>query len=123
NSEAQNQRRFEGPGIFGGSTVQGHLAEMRITVISGSTVSPIHLNKHINYNILAGNPNFDPTQASHSLSTPLDMAVTKDGSTLFLAAFGSSKIAVFNTTALENTTFEPRQTAATYITVSGHERS
>src|SRR5262249_61564930 len=26
NTEAQNLTRFEGPGIFGGSTVQGHLA-------------------------------------------------------------------------------------------------
>jgi DNA-binding beta-propeller fold protein YncE len=119
NSDAQNQRRFEGPGVFGGSTVQGHLAEMRITVISGSTVTPIHLNKHINYNILNNNPNFDPTQATHSLSTPLDMAVTKDGNTLFVAAFGSSKIGVFNTATLENNTFDPRQTSANYITVSG----
>lgn len=119
NSDAQNQRRFEGPGVFGGSTVQGHLAEMRITVISGSTVTPIHLNKHINYNILNNNPAFDPTQASHSLSTPLDMAVTKDGSTLFVAAFGSSKIGVFNTASLENNTFDPRQASANYITVSG----
>ncbi|HLJ27049.1 MAG TPA: hypothetical protein VKY85_10105 [Candidatus Angelobacter sp.] len=119
NSDAQNQRRFEGPGVFGGSTVQGHLAEMRITVINGSAVTPIHLNKHINYNILNTNPAFDPTAASHSLSTPLDMAVTKDGNTLFVAAFGSSKIGVFNTTALENNTFDPTQTSANYITVSG----
>lgn len=119
NSDAQNTTRFEGPGVFGGHTVQGHLAEMRVTVINGSSVTPIHLNKHINYSILASNPNFDPTQASHSLSTPLDMAVTHDGKTLFVAAFGSSKIGVFNTSALENNTFDPRQTSANYITVSG----
>jgi len=119
NSDAQNQRRFEGPGVFGGSTVQGHLAEMRITVISGSTVTPVHLNKHINYNILANNPAFDPTQANHSLSTPLDMAVTSDGKTLFVAAFGSSKIGVFDTSSLENNTFDPTQNSSNYITVSG----
>jgi DNA-binding beta-propeller fold protein YncE len=119
NSEAKNQTRFEGPGIFGGSTVQGHLAEMRVTVINGSTVTPIHLNKHINYSILNTNPAFDPTEASHSLSTPLDMAVTSDGKTLFVAAFGSSKVGVFNTTALENNTFDPTQTSANYINVSG----
>src|SRR5262249_29859078 len=94
NTEAFNQVRFEGPGIFGGSTVQGHLAETRITVISGSTVTPRRLNKHIDYSKLAGDPGFDPTAKNHSLSTPLDMAVTKDGRTLFLAAFGSSKIGV-----------------------------
>lgn len=119
NSDSQNLTRFEGPGVFGGHTVQGHLAEMRVTVINGSAVTPIHLNKHINYSILASNPNFDTTQASHSLSTPLDMAVTHDGNTLFVAAFGSSKIGVFNTSALENNTFDPRQTSANYITVSG----
>src|SRR4051812_21519513 len=47
NTESNNLQRFEGPGVFGKSTVQGHLAESRITVISGSTVTPRHLNKHI----------------------------------------------------------------------------
>lgn len=60
NSDAVNTVRFEGPGVFGGHTVQGHLAEMRITVIHGSAVTPIHLNKHIDYSKLAGNPGFDP---------------------------------------------------------------
>ena len=36
NTEARNEVRFEGPGIFGGSTVQGHLAETRITVLDGA---------------------------------------------------------------------------------------
>jgi DNA-binding beta-propeller fold protein YncE len=119
NSESVNTTRFEGPGVFGGHTVQGHLAEMRVTVINGSSVTPIHLNKHINYAILNTNPAFDTTAASHSLSTPLDMAVTADGNTLFVAAFGSSKIGVFNTAALENNTFDPTKTSANYITVSG----
>jgi len=119
NTEAFNNVRFEGPGIFGGSTVQGHLAETRVTVLSGSTVTPRHLNKHIDYTKLMGEPGFDPTAKNHSLSTPLDMAVTGDGRTLFLAAFGSSKIGVFDTTALENDTFDPRTASANYITVSG----
>mgnify|MGYP006170514441 CR=1 FL=1 len=54
NTEAFNLDRFEGPGQFGGHTVQGHLAETRITVISGSNVQPRHLNKHIDYTKLAG---------------------------------------------------------------------
>jgi DNA-binding beta-propeller fold protein YncE len=119
NSDAQNQVRFEGPGIFGGHTVQGHLAEMRVTVISGSTVTPIHLNKHIDYTKLAGSPGFDPTTKNHSLSTPLDMAVTKDGKTLYVAAFGSSKIGVFDTASLENNTFDPRAISGNYLPVSG----
>ena len=119
NTEAFNHIRFEGPGIFGGSTVQGHLAETRITVISGSTVTPRHLNKHIDYTRLAGSPGFDSTAKNHSLSTPLEMAVTSDGRTLYLAAFGSSKIGVFDTAALENNTFDPRTISANYIPVSG----
>jgi YVTN family beta-propeller protein len=119
NTEAFNHIRFEGPGIFGGSTVQGHLAETRVTVISGGEVTPRHLNKHIDYSKLAGDPGFDPTAKDHSLSTPLDMAVTRDGRTLLLAAFGSSKIGVFDTAALENDTFDPRSISANYIPVSG----
>src|SRR5882762_3573501 len=55
NTESRNQNRFEGPGVFAGHTVQGHLAEARISVISGSAVTPIHLNKHIDYSKLADN--------------------------------------------------------------------
>jgi YVTN family beta-propeller protein len=119
NTEAFNHVRFEGPGIFGGSTVQGHLAETRITVISGSGVTPRHLNKHIDYTKRASDPGFDPTTKNHSLSMPLDMAVSADGSTLYVAAFGSGKIGVFNTTALENNTFNPRSISTNYLPVSG----
>jgi DNA-binding beta-propeller fold protein YncE len=119
NTEAFNNVRFEGPGRFGGHTVQGHLAETHVTVISGSTVTPIHLNKHIDYTKLASSPGFDPTAKDHSLAIPLDMAVTGDGKTLYLAAFGSSKIGVFDTTALENNTFDPTIISSNYIPVSG----
>ncbi|HEX3473786.1 MAG TPA: hypothetical protein VHT91_02030 [Kofleriaceae bacterium] len=119
NTESQNLTRFEGPGIFGKSTVQGHLAEVRVTVISGGSVTPRHLNKHIDYTKLAGQPGFDPTAAQSSLSTPTEMVVSGDGNTLFVAAFGSSKIGVFSTAALRNNTFDPRQTSASYIPVTG----
>jgi DNA-binding beta-propeller fold protein YncE len=119
NTDAVNNVRFEGPGIYGGHTVQGHLAEARITVIAGSTVEPRHLNKHIDYSKLAGSPGFDPMAKSHSLSMPLQMAVTGNGKTLYVAAFGSSKIGVFDTAALEQDTFDPVAASANYITVSG----
>jgi DNA-binding beta-propeller fold protein YncE len=119
NTDSINNVRFEGPGIYGGHTVQGHLAEARITVIAGSTVSPRHLNKHIDYSKLAGSPGFDPTARSHSLSMPLDMAVTSDGKTLYVAAFGSSKVGVFDTASLERDTFDPVAASAHYIAVSG----
>jgi YVTN family beta-propeller protein len=119
NTDAVNNVRFEGPGTYAGHTVQGHLAEARITVISGTTVTPHHLNKHINYANLAGSPGFDPTAKSHSLSMPLDLKVSSDGSTLYVAAFGSSKIGVFSTASLENDSFNPVTGSANYISVTG----
>ena len=115
NTESRNERLFEGPGVFGGSTVQGHLAEARITVLSGASVLPRHLNKHIDYSVL-------PAPAGvkdHSLATPVGMAVSPDGTTLFVAAFGSSKVGVFDTAALAADSFDPVTASAGYIPVSG----
>jgi hypothetical protein len=42
-----------------------------------------------------------------------------NGSTLYVAAFGSSKVGVFDTTALENNTFNPELISSNYITVTG----
>jgi DNA-binding beta-propeller fold protein YncE len=112
NTEARNEVRFEGPG-GGGSTVRGHLHEARVTVIDGGGVSARHLNKHINYSTV-------PVPAGvkdDSLATPVGMAISADDDELFVAAFGSSKIGVFNTTALENDMFMPD--AASHIAVSG----
>jgi YVTN family beta-propeller protein len=119
NTESINEVRFEGDGNLAGHTVQGHLAESHITIISGSTVTSRHVNKHIDYSKLAGKAGFDPTAKNHSLATPLDMAVTANGQTLYLAAFGSSKIGVFDTAALRSNSFDPRQISANYISVSG----
>ena len=119
NTEAMNHIRFEGSGAYGGSTVQGQIAKTRITVVNGTTATPRHLNKHIDYSKLAGQAGFDPTAKDHSLSTPLDMVVSRDGRTLYVAAFGSSKIGVFDTATLEADTFNPRTQSARYITVSG----
>ncbi len=119
NNESNNLTRFEGPGKFGGSTVQGHIAEARITVIGNGNVQSRHLNKHLDYSKLVSDPTFDKTQKNHTLSEPLDMAVSKDGSKLYVTAFGSSKIGVFNTAEIEANTFNPRAASANYITVSG----
>ncbi|PTL78952.1 YncE family protein [Vitiosangium sp. GDMCC 1.1324] len=119
NSEANNLTRFEGPGVFGGSTVQGNIAKMRISVISGGTVYPRHLNKHLDYSKLASSAGFDPTAKNHSLSTPTEMAISSDGAKLYVAAFSSNKVGVFDTTALEANTFDPKTASANYIPVSG----
>ncbi len=90
NTEARNEVRFEGPGVFGGSTVQGDLAEARITVLAGGGVTPHRLNTHIDY---AQRPAPAGVKA-HSLSTPVGMAVSPDGATVYVAAFGSGRIGV-----------------------------
>ncbi|MEO7593971.1 MAG: hypothetical protein ABI134_22340, partial [Byssovorax sp.] len=115
NTEAFNLDRFDGPGIFAGSSVRGHLHESRITVLNGATVAPRHLNKHIDHGTCcAPVPNLE---SSRSLATPTGMAVTGNGQTLYVTALGSSKIGVFKTAELENDTFVP--SAANQITVSG----
>ena len=115
NTDAHNQVRFEGPGVFGGSTVQGDLAAARITVLADGTVAPRHLNKHIDYSVRPA----PPSTAEASLATPLDMVVSSDGRTLYVAAFGSGKIGVFDTDQLENDAFNPVADSAGYIAVSG----
>lgn len=116
NAESQNLTRFEGAGVFGGSTVQGDLARYRISVLSGSsTVEPRHLNKHIDYDVLpapAGTRN-------HSLATPLSMVFTNNGSKVYVAAFGSRKVGVFQTATLENDSFDPETQSSQYISLSG----
>lgn len=125
NTEARNLTRFEGPGRFGGSTVQGNLHQTRISIIhpAQGTVRPRHLNRHIDYAVR-------PAPAGtkqHSLATPLDMVVSPDGQRLYLAAFGSSKIGVFDTADLEDDAlwdgagqeFDPTVESAAYIPVSG----
>jgi len=116
NTEARNDLRFEGPGTFSnGTTLQGHLAESRITVLDGASVKARHLNKHIPY---ATRP-APAGVKDHSLATPLDMAVSSDGATLYVAAFGSSKVGVLSTAALENDSFDPTTDSAAYISVTG----
>jgi len=102
NTDARNEVRFEGPG-GGGSTVRGHLHEARITVLSGGSVIPRHLNKHINYSVV-------PSVAGvkeKSLATPVGIAVSSDGNTIYVSAFGSAKVGTFSASALENNTFVP----------------
>ncbi|MDC0709200.1 beta-propeller fold lactonase family protein [Stigmatella sp. ncwal1] len=115
NTEARNDLRFEGPATPTRPSLQGHLHESRITVLSPAGVAPRHLNKHINYGVCcAPLPN---AENEKSLAQPLGMAVTSNGATLYVAAFGSSKIGVFPTAALEANTFVP--STANQISVSG----
>lgn len=88
-------------------------------MIANGAVTPRYLNKHIDYSKLAHSPGFDASAKNHSLANPLGMAVSSDGRTLYVAAYGSSRIGVFDTQALEADTFDPRSASAAYIPVSG----
>ena len=113
NTEARNEVRFEGPGDLAGTTVRGRLHESRITVLGTGDPLPRHLNKHIDYDV-------DPVPAGvadRSLATPVGMAVTGDGATLYVAAYGSSKVGIFSTAELEADTFVPDD--ADHVAVSG----
>jgi YVTN family beta-propeller protein len=118
NTDARNEVRFEGPGILG-TTVRGHLHEARITVIDpdAETVTPRHLNKHIPAQAQGYRTNpMPPDVADDSLATPLGMAIADDG-TLYVAAFGSSKIGRFPAADLEDGSFLPD--GATHLDVTG----
>ena len=117
NLEAFNEVRFEGPGDFADTTVRGHLVESRITVIdpAAGTVTPRHLNSHIDYNSA-----FDPAPNltnSKSLAFPLEMAFKADGSKMYVAALGSSEVGIYTPSEIETGTFTPD--TANQITVTG----
>ncbi len=129
NTELPNHIDFEGPGDHGGSTVQGRLSESRISVLNpgNGSVDPQHLNQHIDYNDLhtdvGANHAAINAQIPHSLATPLQPVVSSDGNTLYVAAFGSAKIGVFDTADIEDANFEsnfdPTAESANYIATSG----
>ncbi len=117
NTEALNHVRFTGPAIFGSTSVTGHFAENRITVIDPGThtVAARHLNPHIDFGTCcAPLPN---AESALSLALPQGMAITADGGTLYVAAMGSDKIGVLDTAALEQNTYWPD--AGSQISVSG----
>jgi len=127
NTELPNLKNFEGPGNYGGSTVQGDLSRSRISVVDPVTlaVEAQHLNQHIDYSKLHTDvpDTVDPTQIQHSLATPLQTVVSQDGLTLYTAAFGSGKVGVFSSASIEDpnfaTNFDPTTESANYIHTGG----
>ena len=124
NTDANNRVRFEGFGDYVSvlgpkpsgdpASVRGNLHKARITVLDTSAdnlltpktefnVIPRHLNYHIPYSARPV-----PTGVKEkSLATPLGMAITSDGGTLYVAGFGSDAIARYNTAQIKNGTFVP----------------
>jgi DNA-binding beta-propeller fold protein YncE len=98
NLEMRNEVRFEN--LVGATQgLQGHISETRITVVDGASnpADPIHLNSHINYAVATGSQ----PERDQSLAMPLDMVFDAAGSTVYVAAYGSSKVAVLDTDDLE----------------------
>ena len=127
NTDANNRVRFEGHGdyvgIIGGKTpgepasVRGNIAQSHVTVLDASgdsvitpatefSVVPRHLNSHIPYGV-------EPTPGgieAKSVATPVEMAISSDGNTLYVAGFGSNSVHIYDTTTLKNGTFDPLTT-------------
>jgi len=128
NTDANNRVRFEGMGDYvtdpdsqpkpssDPATVRGNIHKSRITVLDASVdnigtpktefnVLPRHLNHHLNP--FYGAPSTPAAEKDKSLATPVQMAITGDGNTLYVAAFGSNGVGVYDTTQLKNDTFVP----------------
>jgi hypothetical protein len=83
----------------------------------GGGVAVRQLNKHIDYTrCCAATPN---AESQRSLALPQGMAVTGDGTTLYVAALGSDKVGVFSTAQLEADTFVPDPAAQIHVTGGG----
>jgi YVTN family beta-propeller protein len=106
NTDTNNATRFEGPGMFGGSNVRGHLHESHISILDrDGSVAARHINKHIDHSkCCAPIPN---PENDKSLAFPTGLEITHDVRTLYVAALGRSKVGIFDTVALENHTFVP----------------
>lgn len=108
NTDSNNAERFEGPGLLAGHSVRGNISESRISIL-GSNGSVTHrmLNKHIDRsNCCEALPN--DTNAT-SLAMPTGITFNKRGDKLYVAALGSAKVGVYETSELLDDSFVPDQ--------------
>jgi YVTN family beta-propeller protein len=104
NLDSNNHIRFSGTTTRGNTSVRGRLVDQQITVVgAGQDVRQRPVNKHIDFS----NPAGSQAERDLSLSTLLGMAVTQDGQTLYATAFGSQKVAIFDTAQLGDDSFTP----------------
>jgi DNA-binding beta-propeller fold protein YncE len=111
NTDAHNDVRFEGH-TAGFTSVAGNIVDSRITVIdpASGSITADNLNPHIDH--VAGTGD-----ATLSRAFPQDLTVSRDGKELYVVAQGSSKLAIYDTAALEAGSATP--TAANQVTLSG----
>jgi hypothetical protein len=85
NHQALNLTRFE-------NNLRDNFARMQVTIINplGPTITPIHLNPHINYAVVPGSQ----AEIDQSLSCPMDMVWNSNGTLMYMTALGSGKVAV-----------------------------
>jgi DNA-binding beta-propeller fold protein YncE len=111
NTDAHNDVRVEGhtPGF---TSVVGNTVDSRISVLdpAARTVTADNLNTHLDHTTGTGDP-------SLSLAFPEGLAVTADGRRLYVIAQGSSKLAVYDTKAIEAGPVAP--SAASQVLLSG----
>lgn len=105
NLESRNEVRFEGPGL-GATTVRGHIADTRISVLKSDGVRHVDVNPHVDFSRPEG-AQAPASEAEKSLSQITALALSADGNTLYAAAFGSNKIAFIDTAELNPTDFTP----------------
>jgi YVTN family beta-propeller protein len=86
NTEALNRTRFE-------PNLRGQFLRDRITLIGpGASVTPVHLNGHINYVVSPG----PQSERDQSLALPTDVVVNGGGGKVYVAAMGSSRVGVLD---------------------------
>ena len=109
NTESLNEVRFEGSGAKSKGTVKGHMIDSRITVIdtSSNSVTPVNLNSHLSFPAdNGGNSVVSTDKKAKTMSQPTAMVSSPDGSVVYVAGFGSGKIATLPVSALNNS-FQP----------------
>lgn len=87
NQDAANQVRFE-------PNLKGKFLQNRVTIVDpvAATATAKHINAHINYSIASGNAG----ERAQSICIPTDVTVSSTGNEVYVAGFGSRKIAVLN---------------------------
>jgi YVTN family beta-propeller protein len=118
NTDAHNDVRFEGH-TAGYTSVAGNIVDSRISVIdpASGAITAANLNPHLVH------PTPPSTQGSGdptlSRAFPQDLTFSEDGSTVYVVAQGSAKLAFYPTAAIEAGTATPTQQNQVNLSAGG----